>query len=385
MNIVHIAPTAPYNDYWGYQENILPKYQKRLGHNVTLIITNLMHEDGEIIETNCADYTLDDGVRVIRLKRKEYFSRLLTRFNAKLCVYDLLKKLRPDFIFLHGLASVTIFEAIKYKKKINKQCKIVMDSHSDYDNSGICKNWKHKIIRFLYRLRYKKALRYVERFYGVTPWRKTYIEDYYQIPSTQTDVLIMGADDEKIDFAHRDQIRSKIREAYSIGPKEFLIVTGGKIDAKKNITQLMRACSGFDDIKLLVFGNVHDSIKDEFYSLVKNNSNIIYIGWIDADKVYDYFFAADLAFFPGGHSVLWEQACAAKVPCVFGRWEGTDHVNNGGNSDFIFPVNEQTIKEKIVELKFTEKYQRMKEVAESKNTDIYLYSEIAKKSLECMK
>ena len=339
MNIVHIAPTAPYNDYWGYQENILPKYQKRLGHNVTLIITNLMHEDGEIIETNCADYTLDDGVRVIRLKRKEYFSRLLTRFNAKLCVYDLLKKLRPDFIFLHGLASVTIFEAIKYKKKINKQCKIVMDSHSDYDNSGICKNWKHKIIRFLYRLRYKKALRYVERFYGVTPWRKTYIEDYYQIPSTQTDVLIMGADDEKIDFAHRDQIRSKIREAYSIGPKEFLIVTGGKIDAKKNITQLMRACSGFDDIKLLVFGNVHDSIKDEFYSLVKNNSNIIYIGWIDADKVYDYFFAADLAFFPGGHSVLWEQACAAKVPCVFGRWEGTDHVNNGGNSDFIFPVN----------------------------------------------
>lgn len=47
-------------------------------------------------------------------------------------------------------------------------------------------------------------------------------------------------------------------------------------------------------------------------------------------------------------------------------------------------VNENSIKEMIYELKFTEKYERMKTVALSDSTDIYLYSNIAKKSLECI-
>ena len=55
MKIVHIAPSAPYNDHWGYQDNLLPKYQKKLGHEVTMITTNLMHRDGKIVETECAD------------------------------------------------------------------------------------------------------------------------------------------------------------------------------------------------------------------------------------------------------------------------------------------------------------------------------------------
>ena len=49
MKIVHIAPKAPYNNYWGYQDNLLPKYQRKLGHDVTMIVTNTMHKDGKII------------------------------------------------------------------------------------------------------------------------------------------------------------------------------------------------------------------------------------------------------------------------------------------------------------------------------------------------
>ena len=219
----------------------------------------------------------------------------------------------------------------------------------------------------------------------MTPWRKTYAADYYQIPSNKTDVLIMGADDEKIDFSARGTIRKQIREKYGIMDTDFLIVTGGKIDKKKKTDVLMKAVSNFDKVKLLVFGQVNNDIKDEFDQIQKFNSNIIYIGWIDADKVYDYFFAADLVFFPGQHSVLWEQACASKVPCVFEKWDGMDHVNNGGNSDFVTPVTVETISKKIKELLFTDKYQQMKEIAESEKTDIYLYSRIAKKSLECAK
>lgn len=146
----------------------------------------------------------------------------------------------------------------------------------------------------------------------------------------------------------------------------------------------MEACAEIKGVKLLVFGNVQSNIEEKFNALLKANNNIIFVGWIDSDKVYDYFFAADLVFFPGQHSVLWEQACASKVPCVFEKWEGMDHVNNGGNSCFLTPVNKETIVEIIDELKFTETYQEMLAAAMSEKTEVYLYSNIARKSLECM-
>lgn len=382
MKIVHIAPSAPYNEYWGYQDNLLPKYHKKLGHEVVLIATNLMHKDGKIAETECVNRELNDGVMLYRLQKKKYPIPTLTSLFSHLEVYDLLVRLKPDCIFHHGLVSTTIFDVVKYKKKINPNCIVIQDNHLDYNIGRKFDSFKDRIVRSVYRYINKRAIAYVDRVYGVTPWRKKYAEDYFQIPHEKTDVLIMGADDEKINFDNHDSIRQNIRGQYNISENDFLIVTGGKIDKKKKINTLMKACIGEDKVKLLIFGNVLDDIKDEFDSLLENNDNIIYIGWIDSDKVYDYFFAADLVFFPGQHSVLWEQACASKVPCVFEEWEGMDHVNNGGNSDFVSPVNTETVKNKIRELKYTEKYNRMKAIAESENTNVYLYSHIASKCLE---
>ena len=133
----------------------------------------------------------------------------------------------------------------------------------------------------------------------------------------------------------------------------------------------MQAVKNLEGVKLIVFGNVLDDVKEEFDKTLEGSSNIEFIGWLKGDKVYDYFFASDLVCFPGQHSVLWEQACASKTPCVFEKWDGMEHVNNGGNSDFIENVSVQTILDKILELKFTDKYYKMKEVALSSKTDVY--------------
>ena len=383
MKIVHITPSAPYNDYWGYQDNLLPKYHKKLGHDVSVITTNTQHKDEKIIEISCGDYTLDDGVRVIRRARKKYFHPTISGLNSKLEIYDILKELHPDFIFFHGLVSHSIDDVIKYKKE-NPSCIVVQDNHMDYINHIRNSTIKDKIVRTYYRLHNQQSIKYVEKVYGVTPWRKQYAEDYFKIPKSKTDVLIMGADDEKIDFEHKVKIRSSLREKHGITSDDFLIVTGGKIDEKKNIHLLMQACSEMKNVKLLIFGNVADDFKNVFETFLKSD-NIIYIGWIASDEVYNYFFASDLVFFPGQHSVLWEQACAAKVPCVFKRFPGMEHVNNGGNSDFIDVITVESLKNEIQELHFTEKYYKMKTVAESEKTDIYLYSNIAWKSLECVR
>lgn len=385
MKIVHIAPSTPYNDYWGYQENLLPKYQKKLGHEVVIITTNLMHKNSTIVETECSDYMLNDGVRVIRLKPKKNFKfRFLSgKLDKKLEVFNLLTEIKPDFIFYHGLVSSTIYDAVKYKKEEDNSCVIVQDNHLDYNIGTTNDSLKGRMKNWFYRRMNKKTLPYVEKVYGVTPWRKQYAKEFYNVSEEKLDVLIMGADDEKINFSQKGQIRNEIRKKYNISDNEFLIVTGGKIDEKKNIHLLIEACKTVKKVKILIFGSIENDIKSVIEEAL-NEDFLIYVGWIPADAVYDYFFAADLVVFPGQHSVLWEQACASKVPCLFKKWEGMDHVDNGGNSDFVSPVTVQTLREKIIELLFSKKYYDMKEKALSNVTDVYLYSNIAKKSLECI-
>ena len=381
MKIVHIAPLAPYNEGWGYQENLLPKYQKKLGHDVTLVITNRENSSDGIKEIAPCDYVREDGVRVIRLKIKKYFSRILTNFNSKLEVYELLKDLAPDFVFFHGLMSSSIYDVVKYKKLVNKNCIIVCDSHLDDNNFPYKSGYKRTILKILNRIRYKKVDKYVSKVYGVTPLRVDFIKEFFLVPKEKADLLIMGADDDKINFDAYVSIRSKIREENGVFD-EFLVVTGGKLDKAKNVLQLMKACIQIKGVKLLILGSVSEDIKDEFNTLISNNDNLISVGWVQSDRVYDYYFAGDLIVFPGGHSVLWEQACASKTPCVFNAIKGVQHLNSGGNCAFVDGADVNALKGIIESLVFTENYFKMKGVAESSATDKYLYSNIAKKSLE---
>lgn len=386
MKIMHIAPNAIYDDYWGFQDNLLPKYHKKMGHDVYLLVSTRIHPKDGRSETEQGEYDLKDGTHVIRLPLKEYPVPMMKQLRSRLDAYPVLERIQPDFIFFHGLCSSTMSDCIRYKKQIRKQgrkCVIVQDNHLDYNIGSASKTLRQKLARCYYRIYNGYAQRYVEKVYGVTPWRKQYAEDYYRISPDKTDVLIMGADDEHIRMDHRSEIRSRIRSENQIGEDAFLIVTGGKIDKKKMIHLLMEAAANRQGVELLIFGSLAEDIKERFEELLHNSSNIRYIGWIASEAVYDYFLAADLVVFPGQHSVLWEQACACKVPCIFRRWPGMEHVDHGGNADFLDEVTVETLDDMITGLYFTGKYAQMKAAAESEATDIYLYSRIAAKALEC--
>ena len=382
MKIVHIAPNSPYNEGWGYQENLLPKYQAKLGNEVWLVVPNLTHKDGKIIVTPCDEYLSPYGFKVIRLQYQRYLFG--TRFFSKMRVFPLLCEIKPDLVFFHGLISRTIFDVIKFKRLMNPECVILQDNHLDYNigwNTGKNASIKLRLIQRYHRALNRKTIKFISKVYGVTPWRRQYAEDYFQIPSEKTDVLIMGADDDSMDFLNRSVIRREIRDRYHVKENDFLIVTGGKLDSKKNVLNLMRACSKIDGVILLIFGELSDEIRDEFYNILANCNQMRYIGWVNANKVYDYFFAADLVCFPGQHSVLWEQACASKTPCLFKKWTGMQHVNNGGNSAFIDGESADEIREAISSCMEPNAYINMKEIASSPLTNIYKYSEIAKKTI----
>ena len=221
--------------------------------------------------------------------------------------------------------------------------------------------------------------KYVAKYYGVTPWRQDFIVKRFGIEREKTDVLIMGADDEFIDFDNRNQIRNNLRNQYNIGT-DFVICTGGKIEKNKKIDLLMKSVKGMPGVKLLVFGNVADNYKGEIEKSI--NENVIMLGWMNTKEINDVFLASDIAVFPGQHSVLWEQACACKIPCLFAYWDGMNHLNNGGNCAFICADSVEAIRNSIMKYANTDAYEALREKADSPLTDVFLYKNIADKSLE---
>lgn len=382
MKIIHVAPNSPYEEGWSYQENLLPKYQTKLGHQVTLVVSTQRHTDPIKAGGPCEDYQSDNDFRVIRKPITFFPVPFLHRALRYLKVYQILCAEKPDVIFHHGLISPTVRQAVRYKKKVNPDCVIIQDNHMDYNIGFTTDHLKGKILKLVYSRLYRSVDPFIDKVYGVTPWREQYARDIFGVPAEKTGVLIMGADDDRLDFANRDTHRTQLRQQYGVKEDEFLIVTGGKIDAKKKIHLLMDAVKDLPNVKLLVCGTATSDFADEFSKHL--NPNVIDVGWISSEQFYGYFFAADLAFFPGQHSVLWEQACASKVPCVFGRWDGMDHVDNGGNARFLDCSTPEKIRELIQKLHFTADYQEMLTAARSEKTDIYLYSRIAEKSLECV-
>ena len=196
----------------------------------------------------------------------------------------------------------------------------------------------------------------------------------------------MGADDEQVEKTEKEKLGEKVREKYGILQDDFLIVTGGKIDkAKAQTIYLMEAVKKLQNpkVKLLVFGSVEEELKERVENL-QDDERIINIGWINAEDSYAYFAAADVVCFPGRHSVFWEQAAGQGIPMIVKHWDGTEHIDVGGNVRFLYRDSAEEILallEKII-ANDREEYRKMKEIAVEKGKKLFSYYEIAKKALE---
>lgn len=377
MKIIHICLGCFYVEGMGYQENIITKMHAKEGHSVYVLTSDFaFNGKGESIKKEVHEYANEFGVKVKVLDRSNDF---LARYGKFVGLFNELQNVKPDIIFVHGGNFISLNDVIKYCKKTG--CTLYIDQHSDYYNCPV-KTLKQKIIfTGLFGHFMRKAIPYTTKFWGVTPWRCEYLNDVFKIPQNKIDLLIMGGDDDKIDFKKAPEIRKEIRKQLDISENDFVIVTGGKIDRTKNIHLLMQAVAELEGkVKLIVFGSPNAEMQDEITELSRNE-NIRFLDWIPSDKVYDYFFASDLCVFPGTHSVLWEQACACGIPSFFKYWKGMQHVKVNENAEFLYNDSKEEIKEKIADLcSNKEKYSEMKKAAE-KCKKGFMYSEISKKAI----
>lgn len=380
MKIVHVIIAAAYKEGYGYQENILPAKHVELGLDTYVVTFDKDYSKG-------IEYINDDGVKVTKLPINDSRSsriRYVSSFTKKtkgLLTY--LENISPDIIFVHGLQSIDILYVCDYCAK-HSDVKLYVDQHADYYNTPIDKFTTHLFYKLVYGYIAQRLSKYAIKFWGVTPWRVDYLQKVYGVKPEKTDLLVMGGDEKFIDWENRNIIKNQIRFKYHIPDNAFVVITGGKIDKAKNIHLLIDAveCLKSQNVFLLVFGNMTKDMEE--YCSPKFKENVIYLGWLDSKNVYPYFLSSDLAFFPGTHSVLWEQAMACGIPGVFKDWDGGfSHMDCGGNAIFCKEISIESIQSEIQTLVEDKKrYLDMKYISETISRKVFSYIEIAKKSIE---
>ena len=381
MRIIHICLTGIFTDNYSYQENMLPKYHKRLGNEVEVFVPPLMYDD----KGNCVAYRGNDqyydkyGNKIIRLQYKSPH-KIYCRFRRFIGFSDNLNSSKPDILFVHGCQFLDISIVVKYLKK-HPCVKVYVDNHADFNNSAqnfLSKNILHKII-------WKRCAHIIEpyttKFYGVLPARVDFLKDVYKLPAEKCELLVMGADDEAIEAALKPEVRANKRKEYGVADDDFVIVTGGKIDHNKpQVLTLMKAVNALADsqIKLIVFGSVSPELKEDFDNNI--SEYVKYVGWRKSEDIYSDFAAAELVAFPGLHSVLWEQAVGMGKPCAFKRIKGFEHIDLGGNCMFFERDDIEEYKRVIAES--IKNIDSMKAVAEGQGKEMFSYKAIAKRTLE---
>lgn len=382
MKILHLCLASFYIDGYSYQENLLPKYHKRLGYDVEIIASLFSFDSNGVgcIMKRKDIYINEYGIPVTRLEYK--LSVLGRLFRLYKDTYTAIEKSKPNIIFIHGCQFMDIRIVIKYLSK-NPNVIVYVDNHADFSNSGkniFSRNIMHKVF-WKYCARVINP--YTEKFYGVLPARVEFLQDVYKVPDSKVELLVMGVDDDLADKVKNQTDIKTLRESIGLKRDDFVILAGGKIDRNKlQILDFMKAINHISakNINLLVFGSVIPEYKEQFTQLL--NDKVKYIGWISSEEIYKYIKLADLVVFPGLHSVLWEQSVGLGKPCVFRYIEGFTHIDLGGNCKFLY---EDSIEEMINVLEEIilrpDVYQKLLLNAQNKGPNKFSYKKIAAKSL----
>ena len=388
MKILHLCLSNFYIDEYAYQENMLTKYHKLLGHDVTIIASTVTFDKktGKPTLTNVNNYKNEHGIEVKRIPYR--FSNIGKFLNDKIRIYkDTIKYLdsvQPDLIFCHGVQLIDLFQVTKYIKK-NPKCRLVVDSHAAYINSGQTFLSKYILHKFFYSFIYNANKKYIDKFFVVTPGSLHFANELYNVPLEKMEILYLGADTESINLENKVEVRKMYRKENNIENSDIVLISGGKIDKLKNIIWLVDSFKKISNkkLKLILFGPINPSIKTELLHKISEDSRIIYKSWLSPEEVSKYYLAADIGIFPGSKSALWEQAICCGLPLICKYWEDMDYVDVGGNCIFIDGQNFNELKEAITSLVDNKsKYEKMKNIALTKGIERFSYSNIAKQSLK---
>jgi len=178
LKILHIAQT--FNNGYGYQENLLPRYQKKLGHDVKIITSDRMsyfagYKEPKIVGTGNFE---DAGVPIERLPIRGEFKGRFVLFKG---LFELLNEEKPDCIFHHGITAPSLITCAKYKAD-NPSVFLAADNHAEYCNSARIPILSQIYYRLVWTPFIKRISNQIDVFFSITLGCKTFAEKELSIP-----------------------------------------------------------------------------------------------------------------------------------------------------------------------------------------------------------
>jgi 1,2-diacylglycerol 3-alpha-glucosyltransferase len=383
--ILHICLANFYVDNYSYQENILPMEHKNLGYEVTIIASTETFLDNERLGyVDPSYYVNEHGIEVYRIPYSWYLPKILMKkIRSYTGLTEKLKILSPDIIFVHDVQFLDAFKIKKYVSK-NPNVKVYVDCHADFGNSA--RNFLSREV--LHKVFYKSCAhalnKVATKFWGVLPSRVNFLKEVYDLPEEKVDLLLMGAEEKYLFLKEEYNLLDKVKRKYNINENKKLIVTGGKVNYSKcEILVLLEAVKIFeDDIELIIFGSISDDIRGKFDQILLSSSNVRHVGWLNVEDTYNILAIADLAIFPGGHSVLWEQCVAIGVPLTIRRNNLYSHLEIDNNIAWLNECSAKDIKRIIEHCLNYNNLEMLKMGAWNERRLKFSYSKIAAKSIE---
>jgi 1,2-diacylglycerol 3-alpha-glucosyltransferase len=312
-----------YNESLEYQENLLVKYYVKHGHAVTVITSTFesvfdYYADRHDKQAPARTYQ-HGGATVIKLK---YRFNVLNRLRAFTRIDRLLDEAEPDLIFVHDIM-LNFPEAVRYVKK-HPACRMIMDYHADYSNSGanaLSRKVLHGVIRKWYL---DRARPYLSRIFPIVPASATFLHEIYKVPHSEMEVLPLGADIDLANEVKQEQSGKKLRHKLGIPDDHIVIFTGGKLAPAKKTELLIEAVakSSVMPLHLVIVGEAAkelDAYRKQLACVAQGHANIHFVGWLGQKDIYRYMDMADIAVFPASQSILWQQAIAMGLPLIVGN------------------------------------------------------------------
>src|ERR1019366_8878196 len=315
-----------FNEGLEYQENLLARYYRKHGHDVTVITstTDNVH-DFNYKPNHASSRTYEvDGIKVVRLR---YRYNLLNRYRPFTCINALLEQENPDLIFVHDIMP-NLTEVVQHLKS-HMQCRAIMAYHADYSNSG--KNWLSLFVlhRMLRGRVLNKARPYLSKIFPVVPAGFSFLNEVYGVPYCEMELLPLGADVDAIEEVRKADARNAVRRRLAIPIGATVIFTGGKLEPRKRTDTLIQALPLLRrGGHVIIAGEVppeQAAYKAKIETLIEENPNVHFAGWLSPRDVYAHMIASDLAVFPRSQSIMWQQAIASGLPLIVGTTKHQDH------------------------------------------------------------
>ena len=321
LRIVHIA------DYLmpqlGYQEFLLPKWNRRHGHEVH-IVTSDRYKPVPNYERTWANVlgprrlapgrSVIDGIHVHRLPAMfEFKSRpWIRKLEATI------REIAPDVLFVHGTASWMAFLSARFTQRL--RLPMLMDNHMVFSSRN--QRWHGRVYyRFLRFVSPRFLTRSTYRFLGVAEECCQFLAEEQGIDPSRIECLPLAVDTDL--FRPQGAARAATRQRLGLPDDALVVLQTGKLAPRKGPHLLAEAAAPLlrEDSRLhLVFVGGGD---EEYLARVRAPAasfgvpdQVHVIPLVPVAELATTYAMADLAVYPAGTSLSCLEAAACELPVI---------------------------------------------------------------------